>query len=168
MRAKVDARLSPFAARKRHSIQPRVSRWNRLWSSPKRSLLENFGPNVGPRTPKHHRKPRSTRDQRARRINKIGNPTKSAKPRSPVQIRAAPPNSLGFNGEDYEIDSFGRIFALRRLWPEVLAVGSKNLRPAGCPKVRGTLLGDWSSGNFLPRRRDLGVVQAQLMAGACS
>src|SRR5918992_3475785 len=52
---------------------------------------KKFGPNFGPLTPKHHRKSRSTRDQRARRINKIENPTKSAKPPSPVQIRAAPP-----------------------------------------------------------------------------
>ena len=37
------------------------------------------------------RKTGSTRDQRARRINKIENPAKSAKPPSPVQIRAAPP-----------------------------------------------------------------------------
>jgi hypothetical protein len=52
---------------------------------------ENFGPNVGPLTPKHHRKPRNTRDQRARRINKIENLAKSAKPPSPVQIRTAHP-----------------------------------------------------------------------------
>ena len=31
------------------------------------------------------------RDQRARRVNNIQNPRKSAKPPSPVQIRAAPP-----------------------------------------------------------------------------
>src|SRR5882762_2283054 len=51
----------------------------------------NFGPNFGPVMPKHQRRPRNTRDQRARRINKIENLAKSAKPRSPVQIRAAPP-----------------------------------------------------------------------------
>ena len=33
-----------------------------------------------PRTPKHHRKLRSTRDQRARRLNNLQNPTKSARP----------------------------------------------------------------------------------------
>ena len=47
--------------------------------------------NVSPRTPKHHQKSTISRDQRARRINKIENLAKSAKPPSPVQIRAAPP-----------------------------------------------------------------------------
>ena len=47
--------------------------------------------NFSPRTPKHQGKRRSTRDQRARRINKIEVPAMSAKPPSPVQIRAAPP-----------------------------------------------------------------------------
>ena len=50
--------------------------------------------NFSPRTLKHHGKRGSTRDQRARRINNLANPAKSAKPPSPVQIRAAPPNSL--------------------------------------------------------------------------
>ena len=54
-------------------------------------VIENFGPNFGPLRPKHHRKPGNIRDQRARRINKIENFAKSAKPPSPVQIRAAPP-----------------------------------------------------------------------------
>ena len=54
---------------------------------------EKFGRNFGPLTPNHHRKPGNTRDQRARRINKIENLAKSAKPPSPVQIRAAPPIS---------------------------------------------------------------------------
>jgi hypothetical protein len=53
--------------------------------------VEDFGPNFGPLTPKHQRKPGTTRDQRARRINKLENLAKSAKPPSPVQIRAAPP-----------------------------------------------------------------------------
>ena len=53
-----------------------------------RELQSNFSP----RTPEYHRKPRSTRDQRARRFNKIEKPRKSAKPPPPVQIRAAPPN----------------------------------------------------------------------------
>ena len=56
--------------------------------------MKNFGPNLGPLAPQHDRKSRNTRDQRARRINKIDNPAKSAKPPSPVQIRAAPPKSL--------------------------------------------------------------------------
>jgi hypothetical protein len=42
-------------------------------------------------TPKHHGKPAIIRDQRTRPVNKIDNFTKSAKPPSPVQIRAAPP-----------------------------------------------------------------------------
>jgi hypothetical protein len=57
---------------------------------PPRQLQSNFSP----RTPKHQGKPRSTRDQRARRY-KIENPAKSAKPPSRVQIRAAPPKSFG-------------------------------------------------------------------------
>jgi hypothetical protein len=52
---------------------------------------DDFQSNFSPRTPKYRAEPRSTRDQRARRINKIENPAKSAKPPSPVQIRAAPP-----------------------------------------------------------------------------
>ena len=42
-------------------------------------------------TPKHDGKPAIIRDQRTRPVNKIDNLTKSAKPPSPVQIRAAPP-----------------------------------------------------------------------------
>ena len=45
----------------------------------------NFGPNFGPLTPELHPKPTNTSDQRARRINKIENLAKSAKPPSPVQ-----------------------------------------------------------------------------------
>ena len=44
-------------------------------------------------TPKHHGKPAIIRDQRTRPVNKIDNLAKSAKPPSPVQIRAAPPIS---------------------------------------------------------------------------
>src|SRR2546427_1343741 len=50
--------------------------------------------NFSPRTPEQQRKPRSTRDQRAKRFNNLENPTRSAKPPPPVQIRAAPPISL--------------------------------------------------------------------------
>jgi hypothetical protein len=42
-------------------------------------------------TPKHDGKPAIIRDQRTRPVNKIDNPAESAKPPSPVQIRAAPP-----------------------------------------------------------------------------
>jgi hypothetical protein len=72
----------------------------RLCSWPQRHLQDRFNDNrerqsnFSPRTPKHQGKPRSTRDQRARRINKIENPAQSAKPPSPVQIRAAPPKII--------------------------------------------------------------------------
>jgi hypothetical protein len=52
-----------------------------------------FQSNFSPRAAKHQGKAGETRDQRARRINNLANPAKSAKPPSPVQIRAAPPNS---------------------------------------------------------------------------
>jgi hypothetical protein len=55
---------------------------------------ENFGPNFGPLTPKHDRKRGNTWHQRASRYSSMNNQTKSAKPPSPVQIRAAPPNFL--------------------------------------------------------------------------
>jgi hypothetical protein len=41
--------------------------------------------------PKHYGKPAIIRDQRTRPVNNIYNPTKSAKPQSPVQVRTAPP-----------------------------------------------------------------------------
>ena len=44
-----------------------------------------------PLTPKHPAKGEVSREQQARRVNNIANPEKSAKPPSPVQIRAAPP-----------------------------------------------------------------------------
>jgi hypothetical protein len=53
--------------------------------------LARLQSNLSPRKPKHYGKPRSTRDQRTRRINNLQNPTESAKPPSPVQILAAPP-----------------------------------------------------------------------------
>ena len=74
------------------------------------SWQQNFGPNFAPLTPKHHRKPGNTRDQRARRINNLANPAKSAKPRSPVQIRAPPPILSLINAGTSE----RRIFQLSR------------------------------------------------------
>jgi hypothetical protein len=47
------------------------------------------GTNVGPKPPKHRVKRGSRADQRAKRVNKLANPALSAKPPSPVQIRAA-------------------------------------------------------------------------------
>jgi hypothetical protein len=60
-------------------------------SGARASVRSGVQSNFSPRTPKHQGKPGNTRDQRARRINKIENLTKSAKPPSPDQIRAAPP-----------------------------------------------------------------------------
>ena len=56
--------------------------------------LSGLGNNLGTLTPKHQVKRGSRADQKAERINKIDVPALSAKPPSPVQIRAAPPNSL--------------------------------------------------------------------------
>jgi hypothetical protein len=46
---------------------------------------------LGTITPKHQGKRGSRADQKGGRINKIDVPDLSAKPPSPVQIRAAPP-----------------------------------------------------------------------------
>jgi hypothetical protein len=60
----------------------------------------NLGPKLGPITPKQHGEPASTRYQKTRPANKVENRAESAKPPSPVQIRAAPPNpSRGLRGE---------------------------------------------------------------------
>jgi hypothetical protein len=56
------------------------------------SGVPNLGPNLGPITPEHQGKPASTTYQKTRPANKIDNRAESAKPPSPVQIRAAPPN----------------------------------------------------------------------------
>jgi hypothetical protein len=45
-------------------------------------------------TPKHRVEPATTRHQNTGQNSKINNPERSAKPPSPVQIRAAPPNSI--------------------------------------------------------------------------
>ncbi len=50
-----------------------------------------LGNNLGTIAPKHRGKRGSRADQKAGRINKIDVPALSAKPPSPVQIRAAPP-----------------------------------------------------------------------------
>ncbi len=72
--------------------------------------------NCSPRRPKHHVRAGETSNQRARRINNLANPAKSAKPPSPVQIRAAPPNSA-------QIRSF-----VRRRRKRLLRDGLKLLR----------------------------------------
>ena len=51
----------------------------------------NLGPKLGPITPKHRGTTASTRYQKTRPANNIDNRAESAKPPSPVQIRAAPP-----------------------------------------------------------------------------
>src|SRR5262249_2196520 len=58
------------------------------------SRRQGVASDLRPITPEHRRKRRACRDQRARRVNNLANPTKSAKPPPPVQIRAAPPNFL--------------------------------------------------------------------------
>jgi hypothetical protein len=50
------------------------------------------GNNWGTIAPEHQGRGGNRADQEARRVNKIDNPALSAKPPSPVQIRAAPPN----------------------------------------------------------------------------
>jgi hypothetical protein len=53
--------------------------------------LLGLGPNLGPIRPKHQGEPASTEYQKTRPANKIQSRAESAKPPSPVQIRAAPP-----------------------------------------------------------------------------
>ena len=55
--------------------------------APRGKLRSNFGAT----TPKHHRKPGTIRYQKTKPGITINNPVRSAKPPSPVQIRAAPP-----------------------------------------------------------------------------
>jgi hypothetical protein len=76
------------------------------WSFPRREV----GNNLGTIAPKHRGKRGSRANQKAGRINKIDVPALSAKPPSPVQIRAAPPKSFG------KITSF---VALRHNLPRV-------------------------------------------------
>jgi hypothetical protein len=49
--------------------------------------------NFGAMTPKHHRRPGTIKDQKTKPGTTNHNPVRSAKPPSPVQIRAAPPIS---------------------------------------------------------------------------
>jgi len=83
---------APFAQR---IVSFRARYGCRPHSTTPHRVQENFGPGFGPLTPKHHPKPTNTRYQRASNDSSIYNATKSAKPPSPVQIRAAPPKSLG-------------------------------------------------------------------------
>jgi hypothetical protein len=53
---------------------------------------EKLGPDLGPIRPKHQGKSASIGNQKTRPAKKIENRAESAKPPSPVQIRAAPPN----------------------------------------------------------------------------
>jgi hypothetical protein len=54
-------------------------------------VTRRVGNNLGTIAPKHPGKTGSRADQKAGRINKIDVQALSAKPPSPVQIRAAPP-----------------------------------------------------------------------------
>ena len=89
--------LSMWSVSCKCSDNLKARRLLRSWNAYRRcspiSVEDRLQSNFSPRTPKHQGKPGSTRDQRARRINKIENLAKSAKPPSPVQIRAAPPIS---------------------------------------------------------------------------
>jgi hypothetical protein len=58
-------------------------------------ISSELGNNLGTIVPKHKGKLEGRVDQKAGRINKIAVPALSAKPPSPVQIRAAPPKLLG-------------------------------------------------------------------------
>ena len=90
------------------------------WSARRSGLQSNFSPRV----PKHQEEPRGTRDQRARRINRIENPAKSAKPPSPVQIRAAPP----FFRENSTIRPLGGRGARPQLFSSALDFGGRRTR----------------------------------------
>ena len=63
-----------------------------LGGSRSSASLAAFETNSRRITPEHDRNPAIIRDQRTKPDNKIHNRTKSAKPPSPVQIRAAPPS----------------------------------------------------------------------------
>jgi hypothetical protein len=76
-------------------------------------------------TPKHHGKPAIIRDQRTRPVNKIDNLAKSAKPPSPVQIRAAPPFFL----ENLTIPPLLRRAARLQLFSNVLRFGHSGATP---------------------------------------
>ena len=58
-----------------------------------------------PITPEHRVRREVSREQQARRVNHIANPGKSAKPPSPVQIRAAPPNFIA-DGPGFPVSVF--------------------------------------------------------------
>jgi hypothetical protein len=64
--------------------------------------------------PKQHRIPPSSIDQKARQTGTIDDPTKSAKPPPPVQIRAAPPIHSGGGSVPHEaiFEAFPHVWAL--------------------------------------------------------
>jgi hypothetical protein len=75
-------------------------------------------------TPKHDGEPASTTHQKAGPAVKKGNPPKSAKPPSPVQIRAAPP----FSRENSTIPPLGGRAARLQLFSNVLELGGRRTR----------------------------------------
>jgi len=77
--------------------------------------IKKLGNNLGTITPKHREKRGSRADQKAGRINKIDVPALSAKPPSPVQIRAAPPNLL----RNPPISPHGEPHSRRGMFPNV-------------------------------------------------
>jgi hypothetical protein len=70
--------------------------------------------------PKHHGKPAIIRDQKTRPVNKIDNFAKSAKPPSPVQIRAAPPFFLEDSRDPACSDVRGDFVLLRKALDSLL------------------------------------------------
>jgi hypothetical protein len=61
--------------------------------------------NFGAATPKHRLKPGIIKDQKTKPSIMIDNPVRSAKPPSPVQIRAAPPIFLAGSQHSYQTAS---------------------------------------------------------------
>ena len=91
--------------------QPQTNRDETSHTSGRRSEVQS---NFSPRTPKHQGRAGETGYQRARRINKLANPAKSAQLPSPVQIRAAPPNFTSVKPNDSPRGRLRRAFAIPR------------------------------------------------------
>jgi hypothetical protein len=129
-------------------LKPRRSRSPAAWGQELRgtSIFRGgeCGNNLGTIAPKHQRRRGSRADQKAGRINTIDVPALSAKPPSPVQIRAAPPKFLneiaGFR-RSYLSHVLLRVLIFGPKWPRVLRAAIRNvlctdvLRDRGCERV---------------------------------